>query len=146
MQQVLIRVFGLPLYGFALMLFLAFVFCTWLAGRRAEQEGIRKEHIQDLALWLFIPGIIGARLFFLYSRGEPLWNFWRIWEGGLVFYGSAIGGILGYALAYFWTIRKHGLSTWKLADIIAPSVALGLCLGRIGCWLNGCCYCAEPPR
>jgi phosphatidylglycerol:prolipoprotein diacylglycerol transferase len=140
MQQVLFRVFGFPLYGFAAMLFLAFVFCTWLAGRRAEQEGIRKEHIQDLALWIFVPGIIGARLFFLSDRGEPLYNFYRIWEGGLVFYGSAIGGVVGYGLAYFWNIRKQGFSTWQMADIIAPSVALGLCLGRIGCFLNGCCY------
>src|SRR5262249_13034021 len=52
----------------------------------------------------------------------------------------AIGGVVGYFLAYYFVIRKHGLSTWQLADIVAPSVAIGLCLGRIGCFLNGCCW------
>jgi prolipoprotein diacylglyceryltransferase len=123
-----------------MMLFLAFVVCTWLAGRRAEKEGIAKEHVQDLAIWIFVGGIVGARIVYMIQYGVPLWQFFRIWEGGLVFYGSAVGGLIGYTLAYFFIIRKFGLSTWKIADIIAPSAALGLCLGRIGCLLNGCCY------
>ena len=55
----------------------------------------------------------------------------------IAFYGSAIGGVVGYALAYLFVVRKHGLSTRQLADIVAPSVAWGLMLGRIGCLLNG---------
>ncbi len=131
---------GIPIFGFGAMLFLAFVTCTWLAGRRAEKEGIGQEHIQDLAIWLFIGGIIGARLTSLYVEKLPLWQFFRIWEGGLYVYGSAAGGLVGYGLAYLFVIRKLGLSTWKLAGIIAPYVAIGLCLGRVGCLLNGCCY------
>ncbi len=149
MQQVLYRIplkiagwppDGIPLYGFGAMLCVALILCTWLAGRRAQQEGIRKEHIQDLAIWLFVGGILGARFTFLYTQGGSFWDFYRIWDGGLVFYGSAIGGLVGYFFAYRFTIRKQGLSTWKLADVIAPCVALGLCIGRIGCLLNGCCY------
>src|SRR5262249_44400963 len=45
-----------------------------------------------------------------------------------------------YFLAYFLVLRKYGISNWKMADIIAPCAALGLCLGRVGCLLNGCCY------
>jgi prolipoprotein diacylglyceryltransferase len=142
---------GIPIYGFGTMLFVAFVVCLWLTGRRAEKEGIRKEVIQDLALWIFVGGIIGARLTFLLVEGDPgqslgtrlqtaLTEFFRIWDGGLVFYGSVIGGVAGYILAYFLVYRKQGLSSWKLADVIAPSMAVGLCLGRIGCFLNGCCY------
>jgi prolipoprotein diacylglyceryltransferase len=67
-------------------------------------------------------------------------EFFKIWDGGLVLYGSVIGGIVGYILAYVLVFRKQGLSSWKLADVIAPAMALGLCLGRIGCFLNGCCY------
>ncbi|HLJ95006.1 MAG TPA: prolipoprotein diacylglyceryl transferase family protein [Gemmataceae bacterium] len=160
MQQVLFRIpikipgwtpEGIPIYGFAAMLLSAFVICTWLANRRAEKEGIRREWLQDLTVWLFVGGIVGARLTFLFAEDDPgqpwttriasaLSEFLKIWNGGLVLYGSIIGGIVGYFLAYFLKFRKAGLSSWKLADVLAPSLAVGLCLGRIGCFLNGCCY------
>ncbi|HEY7428739.1 MAG TPA: prolipoprotein diacylglyceryl transferase family protein [Gemmataceae bacterium] len=136
---------GLPIYGFGMMLFLAFLICTWLASRRAESEGVAREHIQDVAIWLFIGGLIGARITFLKfekneSFAEMLQEFYKIWDGGIVLYGSVIGGLAGYAVAYVLVFRKYKLSTLKLADILAPSIAVGLCLGRFGCFLNGCCY------
>jgi phosphatidylglycerol:prolipoprotein diacylglycerol transferase len=159
MQQVLFRIpiktgwtpEGIPIYGFAAMLLLAFLICTWIGTRRAEKEGIRKEWLQDLIIWLFVGGILGARLTFLLAEDDPgqpwttrlvsaLAEFFKIWNGGLVLYGSIIGGLVGYILAYLLRFRKLGLSTWKLADVVAPPLAVGLCLGRIGCFLNGCCY------
>jgi phosphatidylglycerol:prolipoprotein diacylglycerol transferase len=139
----------IPLYGFGVMLALTLIVCTWLAVRRARREGIAPEHIQDLAVWIFVGGIIGARLVYMIQYQVPLDRFFIVWEGGLVFYGSAVGGFLGYVLAYVFVIRKYGLSTWQMADIIAPCAAVGLCLGRIGCFLNGCCFgnvaCVECP-
>jgi phosphatidylglycerol:prolipoprotein diacylglycerol transferase len=67
-------------------------------------------------------------------------HFLYFWEGGLVWYGGLLGGVVGYALGYRFVLRKHNSSTWKVADIVAPSLALGLALGRVGCLLNGCCY------
>jgi prolipoprotein diacylglyceryltransferase len=131
---------GIPLYGFGLMLFVAFLVCTWLGSRLARREGIAPAFIQDLAIWIFIGGIAGARIVYMIQYHQPLQQFFMIWQGGLVFYGSAIGGVVGYALAYVFVIRKHGLSTWKMADLIAPCAAVGLCLGRVGCLLNGCCF------
>jgi phosphatidylglycerol---prolipoprotein diacylglyceryl transferase len=151
MLQVLFRipVIDLPIYGFGTMLFVALVTCVWLAGRRAEAEGVAKERLQDIALPIFVCGILGARIVYMIQYNQPLWNFFKIWEGGIVFYGSAIGGWVGYGLAYWFYIRKYRLSTWKLADIVAPTVAVGLAIGRIGCYLNGCCYghvaCADCP-
>jgi phosphatidylglycerol:prolipoprotein diacylglycerol transferase len=146
---------GIPIYGFGMMLFLAFLVCTWLAGRRAEREGIAREHIQDLAIWVFIGGLIGARVtFLLHQKPNLSWaelfdQIYRIWDGGIVLYGSVIGALVGYVGAYLFIFRKHHLSTLKLADVVAPSVAVGLCLGRLGCFLNGCCYgqvaCAACP-
>jgi phosphatidylglycerol:prolipoprotein diacylglycerol transferase len=130
----------LPIYGFGFMLVMAFLICPWLAYRRAEKEGIAKERIQDLAIWIFIGGILFARITFMIQYGRPITEFFNIWQGGLVFYGSAIGGLVGYIGAYYFVLRKYNISTWKMADIIAPSVAVGLCLGRVGCLLNGCCY------
>ncbi len=73
----------------------------------------------------------------------------RIWDGGIILYGSVIGGLISYAIGYYFEFGKAKLNTFQLMDIIAPSVALGLCFGRMGCFLNGCCYgqvaCADCP-
>lgn len=150
MRQVLfylpLRVVGLPdlpIYGYGFMLFVAFVACTWLASRLARREGIRPSLLQDLAIWIFVSGIVGARLTFIVQYRQDFTQFWQyfaIWDGGLVFYGSAIGAVFGYFLAYACFLKKNGVSTWKMIDIIAPCAALGLAFGRIGCLLNGCCF------
>jgi phosphatidylglycerol:prolipoprotein diacylglycerol transferase len=63
-----------------------------------------------------------------------------IWEGGLIWYGAVIGGLLTYAVSYWFVFRKQGVVTLKLFDVLAPTIAVGLCIGRIGCFLNGCCF------
>jgi prolipoprotein diacylglyceryl transferase len=147
---------GIPIYGFGMMLFVAFIVCTWLAGKRGEREGINKDTIQDLAIWIFIGGLLGARITYLLQEKPLPANAWefikrlpRIWDGGIILYGSILGGIVGYGLAWLLVFRKQGLSTRRLCDVVAPCIALGLCLGRLGCFLNGCCYgqvaCADCP-
>jgi phosphatidylglycerol:prolipoprotein diacylglycerol transferase len=145
----------IPVYGYGAMLFLAFLSCTWLAWRLGRDQGITKETVQDLAIWLFVSGIAGGRIDYLVEYGNmadlltaPL-QFFEVWKGGLVVYGAFLGATIGYVLAYHYLLRKRGVRFWQMADIIAPCVALGLCLGRIGCLLNGCCYgavaCADCP-
>lgn len=155
MRQVLFRLpipglsEGIPFYGFGVMLFIAFILCMWLATWRAKKEGIPPTVIHDLAIWLFVAGIIGARAVYMIQYKRPIQEFFVIWQGGLVFYGSALGGLAGFILAHFFLLRKNNVPTWKLVDILAPCIALGLCLGRFGCLLNGCCYgnvaCAHCP-
>jgi prolipoprotein diacylglyceryltransferase len=148
MRQVLFRIpapviDSIPIYGFGTMLVVALFLCIWLSSRRARQEGIAPQHIQDLALWVVLCGIIGARLTYMFQfvpSEQWLTQFFRLWEGGLVFYGSLIGGTIGFVLGYFFVLRKNQLSWRKIADVIAPTVAVGLCVGRLGCLLNGCCY------
>jgi prolipoprotein diacylglyceryltransferase len=146
---------GVPIYGFGMMLFLAFLACTFWSSRLAEREGIAKEIIQDVALWLFLGGLLGARVLYLIQEDHPadVWDFLKklpqIWEGGIILYGSVLGALVSYAIAWVFVFRKQGLSTLKVADIAAPTIALGLILGRLGCFLNGCCYgevaCADCP-
>jgi prolipoprotein diacylglyceryltransferase len=141
---------GLPIFGFGFMLCVAIFLTTWLAGRRARKEGVAPELVYDTVLWIVLLGIAGARIVYMIQYHQPPARFFFIWEGGLVFYGSALGGLVGYLLAYWFVLRKQRVSSWQLADIIAPSIALGLCLGRIGCFLNGCCYgnvaCPDCPK
>ncbi|CAN5285407.1 hypothetical protein BH10PLA2_BH10PLA2_38930 [soil metagenome] len=122
------------------MLFLAFLLGTYVAGQRARKVGINPARIQDLAIWIFVFGIGGARLTYMWVYDVPFRDFLKLWDGGLIFYGSAIGGIIGFVFAYIFVVRKHNLSGWTIVDVVAPSIALGLCLGRLGCLLNGCCY------
>jgi prolipoprotein diacylglyceryltransferase len=126
--------------------FCAFLLCTWLAGKRGEREGIRKETIQDMAIWIFLGGLLGARLAYLLQQrplppiGELIAALPKIWDGGIILYGSVIGGVASFFLAYLLVFRRKGLSPLRFCDTVAPTVALGLALGRMGCLLNGCCY------
>src|SRR5581483_7512348 len=127
-----------------------------LATRRARKVGIAPEVIQDLALWLFGGGILGARVTYIILHDTPnnLWNFFvklpRIWDGGIIIYGAVIGGTISYFIGYALSLRyKENVTTLRLADVVAPTIAVGLLLGRIGCFFNGCCYgqvaCASCP-
>jgi prolipoprotein diacylglyceryltransferase len=131
--------------GFGVMLALTLLVCTWIGTRRALKERVSPHLIQDLAIWIFVFGLIGARVVYIVQfwdqfKDQSWYHFLMIWQGGIVFYGSALGGIAGYALAYFFQLRNQRISTWQIADIVAPAAAIGLCLGRVGCFLNGCCF------
>jgi prolipoprotein diacylglyceryltransferase len=138
------------MYGFGAMLFICFVAVTLWGSRRAKQTaGLPPERFQDMVIVLFVAGIVGARVLYMiqYANHFPdksvlglVGAFFKIWEGGIIFYGSALGGALGYALFYWFVLRRLHINGWKLADAAAPLLALGLAIGRIGCYLNGCCW------
>ncbi len=141
---------GLPLYGFGVMLFLTFVLTAMVWGpRRVVQVGLPKDKLQDMAILLFLTGIAGARVVYMvqYANQFPdksAWGlvkaFFQIWNGGIVFYGSVFGGVIGYLIFRRVVLRRFAVSDWKLADAVAPLIALGLAVGRVGCYLNGCCW------
>ena len=121
----------------------------WTASRRARLDGIAGEAVFDIGPWLIVGGILGARTLYVISywnedfAGRPFYEVFMIQKGGLVFYGGLIGSTLG-AILY---LRLKKLPVWKMADILAPSIALGYVFGRMGCLMNGCCFgrvCTEP--
>jgi phosphatidylglycerol:prolipoprotein diacylglycerol transferase len=112
------------------MVALGFLAGLWTASRRGLREGVAAETIVDLGPWLIVGTILGARTLYVISY----WH--EFFEGKLVFYG----GLVGAALACIFYTRLKKLPLWKVADILAPSIALGYVFGRIGCLLNGCCY------
>ncbi len=139
---------GVPLHGFGAMLFICFVITAMVWGpRRGVQIGLPKERLQDMAILLFVTGIAGARVVYIWQyyerdfKGKNLFvEFFKIWEGGIVFYGAAIGGLIGFLAFRHFVLKKLGVSTFKLLDVCAPLIAFGLAVGRIGCYLNGCCW------
>jgi len=152
MQQILFEIplpfadYKLPIFGFGAMLLLAILIAGWVAQRRAQQEGIDPDTFWDLGTWFILGGLIGCRLMAILLNGQKadFWThalqFFKIWEGGMVFYGLIPGAALAYLWVYFRILKPKRIRTPLLADIAAPSLALGLALGRIGCLLNGCCY------
>jgi len=140
MHPILFRWGPLTLYTYGLLMALAFLSGLLLATRQAEKEGIEPQLIIDLSFYLIMGALVGSRLFFVllnypYYSAHPLAIF-QIWEGGLVFYG----GLLGAAFTSAIYIRIKGLPFWQLADVFAPSIALGQAIGRWGCFFAGCCY------
>ena len=137
---------ALPIRGYGVMLLLAGLSGIGLASHRARQMGLSVDTIMSLALWMFLLGIVGARLFHViefwqtsYQRdtlAETLGAIANVPQGGLVVYGSLIGA----GLAFLGFVRKYRLPALAMADLIAPSMAIGLALGRVGCLLNGCCF------
>jgi phosphatidylglycerol:prolipoprotein diacylglycerol transferase len=137
---------GLPIRGYGVMVFCGVVAGVALAVYRAKREGYDPELIYALALWMCVAGILGARLFYVIEYWNAQFHketlaatvlaVVKYTEGGLIVYGALVGAV-GAAIVFF---VKYKLPPLKFADIVIPSLLLGLALGRIGCFLNGCCY------
>ncbi len=132
----------LAIHSYGVMVALGFIVGLWTAGRRALLAGIASEKIIDLGPWLIVGALVGARALYVISywheafAGRPLVEIIAVWNGGLVYYG----GLIGASLTCILYARTKRFPLWTLADILAPSIALGYVFGRIGCLLNGCCY------
>jgi phosphatidylglycerol:prolipoprotein diacylglycerol transferase len=127
---------------YGILVAVGFLAGLWTASRRAPRAGIAPETVMDLGPWLIVGAILGARAFYVISYWEesfanaPWTEIFMIHHGGLVFYG----GFIGASLAYIVFVRWRRCPFWSLADVIAPSIALGHAIGRLGCLMNGCCY------
>jgi len=142
MWQVLFEVpyVGIKVFGYGTMLVFAFLGSINLAARRAKREGLDPEIVHDLAMWVFVGGIIGARGFYVAqywgTQIQTLWQIFELWKGGIVLYGSILGGTFAFFL--YRTLRPFPLR--PMLDVIAPALAFGIAIGRLGCFLNGCCW------
>lgn len=136
---------GLAIRGYGVFLLLGVLSAVALAAHQARQVGLAAEVVYNLGLWLLIGGIVGARAFYVieYWKDFQRGSFWetavavlKFTEGGLVVYGAIVVGLAAGAV-YVCRIR---LPILAVADLIAPSLALGLAFGRLGCLMTGCCY------
>ena len=145
MRQILLRIpipgagHTVPLYGYGAMLCLGFLAAIHVAKYHARRLDRGADTVYNAALCAFLGGVLGARLFFIVQHHGWAFTFWdlvKIWEGGLTYYGGLLLGtaaVIGYL-----ALTRKSLLYWS--DIFAPSLAVGLAFGRIGCFLNGCCF------
>lgn len=128
-------------------MFAAFAFGTWLAVRRARSEMVDSGLVMDLVVWILISSLVGARFTYVIFhldefRGRwldtvsPIQSDGTLGIAGLV----VIGGIVFAVITSIWYLGRKNIPYFKMMDIMVPSLAFGIGLGRIGCFFNGCCF------
>jgi len=125
------------------MLSIAVIAGTLTLAADARKRGVKTAVILDLVFWAVVGGILGARLLYIilnysYFAANPD-EVIKIQNGGLAWQGGLVVGFL----ATVWYIHSKKLSLPKILDLCAPYLALGQSIGRVGCYLNGCCYGKE---
>lgn len=136
MLPVLFRIGGLEITSFGVSMALAFLVGGWIAAAELRRNGDDPEVAWDLVFWAAIGGILGAKAYYmLLNWPETAANPWAALtsRAGLVWYGGFLGG----AALVYWRIRKAGLPVLRLGDSIAPAMAMGYVVGRVGCFLVG---------
>jgi len=128
------------IYSYGLMFVLSFAVALTLARHQAKKENLNPEAISNFAFLVFVAGIIGARLFYVienicYYLKKPL-EIIMLQHGGLSWFGGLILGVF-CGVVY---LKKKKIAVYRTLDLVAPFLALGQAIGRIGCLLNGCCY------
>jgi phosphatidylglycerol---prolipoprotein diacylglyceryl transferase len=161
MFPTLITIGEYPIHWYPVLMALGITVGGWMVLRKGVAQGYDRAMLFDMSWWLVVGGLIGARVTFIIVDFEsqyyaacfdlPAYNatypntpltepdcgrILRWWNGGLVFYGSVIGGML----TLVWFLRKEGLKLLPIADIIIPTLALGQFFGRLGCLSAGCCW------
>jgi phosphatidylglycerol---prolipoprotein diacylglyceryl transferase len=149
-HQVLLRIpvpfteSAITLHGYGAMLCVGFLLAILVAAWRAKRLNQSPDIIYNLALASFLGGLVGSRAFYVIQYGDTynsVWDYVKIWEGGLTFYGGLLLGVA--CVVGYLKLARLPMLYWL--DIAVPSVALGEGFGRLGCFLNGCCYGATCP-
>ncbi|MEC7640823.1 MAG: prolipoprotein diacylglyceryl transferase [Nitrospinota bacterium] len=140
MHPILIEFGVIKIFTYGLLVASGFFVGILLAAHQGKKEGFDPQIILDLCFYILLSAVLGARILYViveyeYFLASPL-DILKVWKGGLVYYGGLI-----LAGGFTWVfLRKKQMPIWQVADILAPSLALGQAIGRWGCFFAGCCY------
>jgi phosphatidylglycerol---prolipoprotein diacylglyceryl transferase len=130
------------IYWYGILVAAGILLGLYTASRRSALDRLPRESVADLGTLLIVGALLGARLLYVFTfwkedfADQSLSKIFAIRDGGLVFYGGLIGGAVS-AIAY---CKWKKLPLWRVADTLAPSIALGHVFGRMGCLMTGCCF------
>lgn len=132
--------FTLNTYG--LLLALSFIVGLYVMARLAERDGLDRNRVYDLGLWVLAASLIGSKLLMVATE----WDYYRerpgqiltldFFRSGGVFYGGFIAAVIASIIV----MRRYRLPWWRTADAFAPGIAIGQAIGRLGCFSAGCCW------
>jgi phosphatidylglycerol:prolipoprotein diacylglycerol transferase len=136
LYPILFEIKGFPISTFGVMLAIAFLVGTWIASIRMREEELDSELATTLLMYAMVGGIGGSKLYWAIDvsirTGDPFLSL-LLMRDGITYYGGLIGG----TLAVWLGCRFHGVPPKPLSSCVAPALAVGQALGRIGCFLVG---------
>ena len=136
MYPELFRIGTFPITTYGIFMALGMLLALFVASRLAARDGLSKDRIYDLGLWTLVGGLVGSKLLMILVEPDVQIFTLDFLRSGGVFYGGLIGGFLAVAIL----VPLYKLPFWKVADALAPGVALGQAFGRQGCFSAGCCW------
>ena len=141
MYPELIRIGSFPINTYGVFLAIAFLCAILVSTRLGERDGVPRQKIYDLSLWMLLAGLVGSKILMFFTEPEYRENPLQLisldfLRSGGVWYGGLLGGVIaGYLL-----MKRYQLPWWKTADAFAPGLAVGNFFGRQGCFAAGCCW------
>jgi len=141
MYPELFHIGSFPVNTYGLFLAIAFLCAILITVKLAQRDGLPKEKIYDLSLWMLLASLVGSKVLMLFTEPEYRDHPWQLisldfLRSGGVFYG----GLIGAALMGYFLMKRYKLPWWKTADACAPGIAIGNFFGRQGCFAAGCCW------
>jgi phosphatidylglycerol---prolipoprotein diacylglyceryl transferase len=130
----------LTVKGYGLMLVIGFLLAVHVIRRLSKNITPDPQMITNASLYALVAGVIGARVFYIIHHFDNfagnLKSIFAVWEGGL----ELLGGVIAAIAVIILYLRYHKLPARQYLDILAIGLMLALCFGRLGCFLNGCCF------
>lgn len=131
-----IEIFGLKIPAYGVMLLLATLTAYLSVAYFSQRERLDFSKLENLFIAAFIAALLGARVFYAVEHHLSLQEFLKVWKGGLDFFGGFVFALM----AVLGGIIYYRLPLWKVADVAAISLLLAHSVGRLSCWLAGCCW------
>ncbi|MBC7932727.1 MAG: prolipoprotein diacylglyceryl transferase [Rubrivivax sp.] len=141
MYPELFRIGSFPVNTYGVLLASAFLMALFVSARLGQRDGLQRERVFDLGLWMLLGGLVGSKLLLMLVEPEYAGNLGQLLSLDFLRSGGVwYGGFLGALGAGLLLIRRYKLPLAKTLDAFAPGVAIGQAIGRQGCFAAGCCW------